>query len=222
MTQFKTNLLIQDCLYKFELSELLFDSLLQIIHLYFNYVKETIDPTVVAQELLAEDIISCDDEEEIRKIHKNETSANATLCLFEAIPRRSPDWYKKFLTILYKLDHKKLVEQLDEKEFSLLSKDDESLSRIVLSPVDDDFKKDEVSFSCQNVDTKLVSETVSREEFANPPEIDTIDRLKEEVNNLQKEVNRIPQLERKIDDLVHLIQSMDIKIEKILENTNRK
>ena len=99
-------------------------------------------------------------------------------------------------------------------------KDDES--RIDLSPVDDDFKKDEVSFSCQNVDTKLVSETVSREEFANPPEIDTIDRLKEEVNNLQKEVNRIPQLERKIDDLVHLIQSMDIKIEKILENTNRK
>ena len=79
---------------------------------------------MIAQELCAQNIISEEDEEIIRKTQRNECKNHAAMHLLDAIPRKNSNWYEAFLTILYHNEHHELVKMIDEKIFKKLKNSD--------------------------------------------------------------------------------------------------
>ncbi|XP_035824900.1 uncharacterized protein LOC101858480 isoform X2 [Aplysia californica] len=60
----------------------------EVIHIFSRQVGDTIDPTLIAQELLAKSIIFSDDADRIKKAQSNDCTRDAVLLLLDALPRR--------------------------------------------------------------------------------------------------------------------------------------
>ena len=188
-----------------------------------------IDPTLIAQDLLAEDVILPQDMQEVRNLQERSSIQDATFVLLDAIPRRLQDWYQKFLSILLKHGHKELVKLIDEKFANNSSKETHnSLDYLSLPPESLESNEESVISSSalpeylethpqHSINVGIESSPECYGNISQDESTLETDQKEKEIVALKLKVE---QLDAKVDSLTELMVDMRSDIKSILRELN--
>ena len=86
----------------------------QTIRRSFKDIYQNLIPREILPYLLANDVITHDDYEEVKAAEKNYSTGSAAIELLTVLPNRHTDWYKHFIKALVSGSHKDLAKTIDK------------------------------------------------------------------------------------------------------------
>nr|KAI8763198.1 interferon-induced helicase C domain-containing protein 1 isoform X1 [Biomphalaria glabrata] len=177
----------------------------KIMELFHKEIQQKIDPSILAEDLLAEELISQDQFDEIRNLEEKKNTMDAVFLLLDSIPRMKDQWFETFLKILDRNERKELVEILDDTYYSKQGDGagSQNISDTLTSYQD-------INHEAGDVNPDLKQPSLAVHQMAEPSGVnsDVFQEIHALRQILEKQQQLLLTLNSKVENIEHLLQRL--------------